>query len=132
MAKFFTYLSIVLLSVSCAPISYIGAAFKPTEKIDVFVDEGAIKRNYSIIGKGYVRGSIALTSPEKVQSNAIEKAREKGADAILVKDYYLPLGYNGVNTTLRTDSIGQGTVTIGSSAISSTNAEFIVLFLKYQ
>src|SRR5687768_11781009 len=114
MSKLYAYLPALLILTSCASkISYVGTTYNPTEKVDVFVDEGAIKRTYSIVGKGYVRGSTALAKPERIQSNAIATARQKGADAILIKDYYLPVPYGSVNHTLRTDRVGKGTITIG-------------------
>jgi hypothetical protein len=132
MSKRYAFLPLILGIASCASrISYVGTAYSPTKKVDIFVDESAIKRTYSIVGKGYLRGNLALTSPEKVQSNAIVKAKEKGADAILLKDYYLPVGYNGISTR-QTDSAGKGSLTVGSSAVAYPGSEFIVLFLKYQ
>ena len=133
MRKHYFYLSLLIVLTSCASnISYIGNSFHPTSKIDVFVDESAIHKNYEIVGKGYVR-NIAVAKPERIQTHAINKAREKGADAILLKDYYVPVVTTGLQTSSRRDSAGRIHTTTGNTAIPvATSSEIVVLFLKYK
>jgi hypothetical protein len=84
------------------------------------------------VGKGYVRSIYAGSRPEQVQTKAIEKARQKGADAVLIKDYFIPVTRTGLQTTLHTDSSGKGVIATGNSSVTqSVNSEFLVLFLKY-
>jgi hypothetical protein len=97
----------------------------------VFVDENAIKRSYDVVGKGYVNSNY-FTKPEHVQIKAIEMGRKKGADAVLIKDYFIPVLGTGIHTTMRSDSIGKSLITTGKSTVSpSVTSEFMVLFLKY-
>lgn len=52
----YIYTSLVLSTIftSCAMrIDYLGSASTPTNNVDVYVDPSAIKRPYTIIGKGY-------------------------------------------------------------------------------
>jgi hypothetical protein len=130
MSKHYIYLCLAIVFSSCATkVGYIGNSYNPTSKVDVFVDEGAIKRNYDIVGKGYVR-SVTITTPEKIQSSAIETAKQKGADAILIKDYLLPV--TGINTSLRTDTLNKALMTVGNTTVQQSSTErFVVLFLKY-
>ena len=132
MIKIYFTLFPVFVFTSCASsINYIGSSYSPTEKIDVFVDEAAIPKNYTIVGKGYVRNRTWST-PENMQTKAIAKARQQGADAVLIKDYYIPV-IPVVNTSIQTDSSGKGRLTIGNAVVPQASApEFIILFLKYK
>jgi hypothetical protein len=133
MKKIYFYSSLILLFSSCSPrINYVGGTSEPTSQVDVFVDEGAIKKDYDIIGKGYVHGLAIHLRIEKVQSKAIEKARKKGADAVLIQDYYIPNTGTSVSSTARKDSVGKGVVTIRNTNIQSTgDSGFNIYFLKY-
>ncbi len=125
---YFTLLPVLAFASCASTLNYIGSSYTPTEKIDVFVDEAAIPKNYTIVGKGYVRNRTWST-PENIQTKAIAKAKQKGADAVLIKDYYVPV----VNTSVQTDSSGKGRLSIGNAVVPQTSApEFIVWFLKYK
>jgi hypothetical protein len=132
MKKIYASTVVLLTLCSCGPkINYLGNHYRPTEKVDVFVDESAIKKSYDIVGKGYVK-SYYLTRPEQVQTKAVETARQKGADAVLIKDYFIPVTHTGLQTILHTDSSGRGVIATGNSSMTqSLGSEFMVLFLKY-
>ena len=128
MRKFYFYCFLVFLS-SCTKINYIGSSYKSTNKVEVFVDEGAIRKKYDIMGKGYLSSGIPA-NPETIQLKAVQKAREKGADAILIKDYYHPV--DNINTTVRTDTTNHGMVSVENTTMRrSSSQDFAVLFLKY-
>ena len=119
---------LILLFLSCTKINYVGNSYDPTNNIEVFVDEGAIKRKYDVVGKGYVQNTT--TTPEKIQIKAIEIAKQRGADAILIKDYLVP--YTGVNTRVRTDTLDKAIINVGNTVVRHGSLpEFVVLFLKY-
>ena len=129
MTKIYVALLTAFALTSCGPsISYIGSTSNPTKNVDVYVEESAIPKEYTVVGKGYVR-YFRNAVPESLQTKAISKARQKGADAILVKDYYVPLNNPGITTSVRKDSSGRGVLTIAPQTLSS---EVIVLFLKYR
>jgi hypothetical protein len=46
-------LSLFICSCSAVSFSYVGSSYTPTKNVDVYVDEAAIKRAYTIIGKVY-------------------------------------------------------------------------------
>lgn len=115
----------------CHQSQLLGNTYNPTENVDLFVDENAIKRSYDVVGKGYVQ-SNHFTKPEHVQIKAIETARKKGVDAVLIKDYFIPVSGTGIHTTMRSDSVGKSLITTGKSTVTpSVTSEFMVLFLKY-
>ena len=82
----------------------------------------------TVVGKGYVQNTT--TTPEKIQIKAIEIAKQRGADAILIKDYLVP--YTGVNTRVRTDTLEKAVINVGNTIVRhGSSPEFVVLFLKY-
>lgn len=118
---------------SCATrVDYIGNAYAPIKQVDVFVTKEAIQKPYDVIGKGYVRMGTAFSSFEKVQKRAVEKARQKGAHAVLVQDYFVLNTDSYISTSFSTDSsknvMGTGTVQT-SPAIGSG---LQVLFIRYR
>jgi hypothetical protein len=119
---------------ACSPvIKYIGSTNTPTSHIDIFVDRDAIKKNYDIVGKGYVHGLAINKQIEKLQDKVIEKAKKKGSDAVLIQDYYVPNTGAIINTSSRTDSISKGLLTIGISSVHTTGTSgYNIFFLKYR
>ena len=82
------------------------------------------------MGKGYVF-HYGHTIPESLQKKAISKAKQKGADAVLFKDVFLPV--TTAPTRSKKDSSGGITVAITPSLpASSASAEMVVFFLKYK
>ena len=133
MQKIYFFSSIILLFTSCSPsINYIGSSNVPTSHIDVYVNEAAIKKNYDIVGKGYVYGITFSKGAEKIQKKAIEKAMKKGADAVLIEDYFVPNTGTLINTTMRSDSLNKSLITSGNTTVQSTGfSGFNIYFLKY-
>ena len=112
-------------------MNYLGTASSPTDNVDVFVDPGAIKKPYTIVGKGYAEGiSISKKSYEIMQKKAIRKAKEKGADAILFQDHYIIYNNMGMQSMTRTDSTGYSLIQ-NSRVTPVVSAKPEILFLKY-
>lgn len=133
MQKIYFFSFIILLFSSCSPaINYIGSTNAPTSHVDVFVNDATIKKNYDIVGKGYVHEITFNKRIEKIQKRAIEKAMNKGADAVLIQDYYVPNTGTSINTTMRSDSLNKGLITVGNTTVQSTGSSgFNIYFLKY-
>jgi hypothetical protein len=133
MIKCYSLLFLLIFCSCGARLNYLGSSFTPTKYVDVYVDASAIKRTYTIIGKGYMEyGFHTKSRIEKMQSKAIEKAQSNGADAVLFQDYIIKRDGTNVQTITKTDSIGKGLVTVETGTIgpiisSGTN----ILFLKY-
>lgn len=133
MFKIYTPLFIIFLTSCTTKIRYIGKSFSPTKNIEVYVTEQSIKRPFEYIGKGYVGGFGVQNNPGKIQQKAEKLGREKGADAVLITDYYIPhTAGTHITSTYRTDSVAPGTVTTGNTFVSPTAVSgYNILFLKY-
>jgi hypothetical protein len=134
MQKNLLFVFSILNFISCSTsINYLGSSSAPTSQVDVYVNEAAIKKAYDIVGKGYVNyGIVNNKTVEKIQNKAIDKAKQKGADAVLIKDYFIPNTGTSINTTTRRDSIAKGVITERNTAVQSTGSSgYTILFLKY-
>ena len=126
------FLLITICLISCnTKIRYIGKTLPPTKNIEVFISEQSIKQPYEYIGKGYLGFH---KNPNKIQEKAEEIARAKGADAVLITDYYIPdTGGTNITTVFKTDSIAKSAVTTANTTISPTSySGYHILFLKYK
>ncbi len=131
---YFTLFFAILISSCGVSLNYLGNSLDKTSHVDVYVDPASIKKNYSVIGKGYEKLSyFSRNGIEKLQVKAIKKAKQKGADAVLFQDYYLIQPGMSINTTTKVDTVSKGVITI-----SNTNASPVfssgrnILFLKYE
>src|SRR5829696_4209657 len=107
MVRFYLLLCLLPLASCGVYINYLGSSYAPTKNVDVYVDAASIKKPYTIVGKAYV-SEHSLYTLEQLQAELVKKAMEKGADAILIQDYYLTHDGYSVNTVTRTDSINKG------------------------
>jgi hypothetical protein len=137
MIKFYLlFISFSLYScftISPQSLEYLGNSFTPTQRVDVYIDVAAIRKPYTVMGKSsYQNRTPFHVSLDTIQKMAVEKAKEKGADAILFQDYIVQNG-TSIETITRTDSIGVMT----PEKVRTTTATPIeiekldILFLKY-
>lgn len=78
-------LVLTIIAFGCARVNYVGRTYVPkTEEVDVFFSKDDIKKEYTVIG--HAIGSGKLVSDNKIREKLIEKAMEKGADAILITE----------------------------------------------
>jgi hypothetical protein len=100
--------------------------------VAVFVDASAIEKPYTIIGKAYPKAGMLGNLPiKRLQAESVEKAKQNGADAVLIQDYtvYDP----SVTSVHKTDSVGKGTVTVANTALHQHSSQrFAITFLKYK
>lgn len=69
----------------CMTTDYVGSTYPATTQVDLFFDEADIARPYTVMGELRVEGNNHLfMRSEKMQRRLIEKARERGADGMLV------------------------------------------------
>ncbi len=125
------FLSILLFSCS-AKIHYVGQASGTTKKVDVYINERSIKRNYDLLGQGYLNIWAAHSKPEKIQKLAEEISMKKGADAVIITNYYIPNTAQSISSTYKTDSMGKGIIITGNTTISPLSSSgFRIFFVKY-
>lgn len=78
-------LASLVVATSCISVDYLGKSYQPTTQVELFFDEHDITKDFEVMG------TINAEMPdwmnmEKMQERLIEKAREKGADAVLIGD----------------------------------------------
>lgn len=78
-----TFVLMLFLVFGCAHINYVGKSYDPTDQIDVFYGEEDITREYTVMGHA-IGGGQLLVSTSKIQRKLVEKAKSKGADAVLI------------------------------------------------
>ena len=78
-----TFVLFMFLVIGCAHINYVGKSYDPTDNIDVYYSEQDITKEYMVMGHA-VGGGQLLVSTSKIQNKLIEKAKSKGADAVLI------------------------------------------------
>lgn len=101
----------VFCTAGCAKVNYVGDEFTPTSSVDVYYSEAAIERAYDLIGHGI--GSGVWVKNNKIQEKLIEEAKEKGADAILIK------------------GLGKSSVLV-ATRLSADEKQMNVVFLRYR
>jgi PBP1b-binding outer membrane lipoprotein LpoB len=129
------FLAVIISSCSAAKFRYVGSKNPPVQKVDVYVDERSIKKQYDIVGKGYAEPNwMRKLDQEKMLEMAIEKAKKNGADAIFFKETFIPTPGTAVNTHTQTDTLGKSVITSSNTSIMPVygylNKE--ILFLKYK
>lgn len=137
MKPIYTLFISVTFFASCGMrIGYLGNTSTPTNHVDVYVEESAIKRPFTVIGKGYPEFlglGEGINSLDKLQKKAVGIARQKGANAVLFKDYYVPGEGSNFYSATRIDSVGKGVVTTTSGSVRPTvTPGRIIYFLRYE
>lgn len=137
MKKIYPCIVSMLLLSSCfsgSRIEYVGAKSPATENVDVYVDEKAITRSYTIMGKGNLQLSrLGRNNSEKLMAMAIQKARENGADAIFYRETFVSSPGTNIVTHSHSDTAGRGINTVSNASISQNPGYFRteILFLRY-
>jgi hypothetical protein len=125
----------VLLTVSCTKIDYVGRSYAPTANVDVYFSLDDIKGEYEVMGH-LTATAGSFTSSEKMQEKIIEKAREKGADAVVILglDVYVKDGGSSWSETTETAATTSGVKTTTSGSESNNTEEMKEItarFIKY-
>jgi hypothetical protein len=134
MARFYTIACCILFScTSTTQVAYIGNSYKPTKKVDVFIDAKSIKKPYTVVGKAMTDiYAYAIRNVERLQEKIIEKAMQNGADAILFQELLILNDGSTITLSSGTDSLGRLAVTDRSNYFNSVySSRREVLFLKY-
>ena len=94
----FAVFTLVLLLNSCSsPIKYFGNSYTSTENVKIYFSKADVGQPYEVMGKIYV-DIPSDTKDSKIQQMILDKAREHGADAIIMGDL----------RTVRTGSVSGG------------------------
>lgn len=77
-------LALTLLIAGCAHLDYVGKTYAPTQNVDVVYSEHDLHREYTVIGQLVATGD-ELVSASKLQDKIVERARQVGADAVIIE-----------------------------------------------
>jgi len=117
---------LVCFSCSVHQHGYLGSSYTPTKNVDVFVDPSSIKKPYTIIGKTYFEPDT-FTNLDRIQQLAIEKAKQKGANAILFQDYL----FQDVGTVRTVSKVDSSSLVRLRTSAPVVTTRLDILFLKY-
>ena len=122
----------VLFVAACAKIDYIGQSYPPTTHVDLYFSEADIRENYRVMGHIIAQASEGI-SVERLQKKLEAKAREEGADGIVIHEFdRIQTG----ETTTYNEETRQGETKRSIAAITITSAEeerqIRALFIKYE
>lgn len=70
----------------CISVSYEGKTFQPTDKVEVYMEKKDVPENLTVIGKAVAYAPSENYSFSEIKKKLIEKAKAKGADAILIRE----------------------------------------------
>jgi hypothetical protein len=122
----------LLVVAACAHVDYIGESYPPTSHVDVFFAEDDVRQEYKVMGK-VVATANDLVSAEKLQAKIMQKAQDKGADAVVLTGLDRYKSGESTDYHERTESKGRRTTTSGHSTTSSEEKKEIqALFIKYR
>ena len=127
---------IAIMSISCTKIDYVGKSYAPTANVDIYFSLDDVKGSYEVMGH-LTATAGSFVSSEKMQEKILEKARKKGADAVVILglDHYVTDGGSSWSETTETKDTGDGTKTTTSGSASSGTEEMKEItarFIKYK
>ena len=76
----------ILFVTACAKIDYIGQSYSPTTHVDLYFSEADIREDYQVMGHVIAQANEGI-SVENLQKKLEAKAREKGADGIVIHGF---------------------------------------------
>ena len=136
----FKHLAVLLIIAiclsACTKIDYIGEEYPPTTHVDLFFDMNDVTREHKVMGNLIATADDGVSS-EKMQKKIMEKARQKGADAVVIMGFDK---YQSGETTSYRETTEEGETKKGKSkttttATSSTSVkekkQIKAVFIKY-
>ena len=122
----------LVLVFACTKIDYVGESYAPTSQVDMYFSEDEVTIEYRVMGRMVAHANDAV-SAEKMQKKMMKKAREKGADGIII------LGlerYQSGETTTHTDDTKdtkKGSRTTGvTKTATQFEKEIKAILIKYK
>ncbi len=128
--------TLLLLIAGCTKIDYVGEEYAPTSTVDLYFADADVGRDYKVMGH-LVATAGDIVSAEKMQKKVMQKAREKGADGVIILglDRYTAgqsTNYSEKSVTEDKKNKTQTTTTGSSSTSSEEKKEIRATFIKYK
>ncbi len=120
-------LAVLVVLIGCTSINYLGESYPPTEHVDLYFSEADIDSEYTVVGRivATANASEMLYSSDKFTQAILKKAREKGADGVVILGFGQVL--TGTTTTRhrteKTEEKGDKTITREHETVSSSSEE---------
>ncbi|UCF78371.1 MAG: hypothetical protein JSW03_09780 [Candidatus Eiseniibacteriota bacterium] len=126
----------VLCLAGCATIDYVGREYPPTSHVDIYFSLDEVSRDYEVMGHVIATGN-AMVSAEKMQEQMLEKARQKGADAIVILGFERYISgesskYTETTETSVEDDKTEETTTAVTKTTTEETKEVKATLLKYR
>ncbi len=123
---------LVLFVAACAKIDYIGQAYPPTTHVDLYFSEDDVREDYQVMGHAVAQAGEFL-STENLQKQLEAKARERGADGMIIHGF--DRIQTGETTTYSEETKRRGKKH-STTAVTTTNTEeerqIKAIFIKYK
>ena len=136
----FKHLAVLLIIAiclsACTKIDYIGEEYPPTTHVDLFFDMNDVTREHKVMGNLIATADDGVSS-EKMQKKIMEKARQKGADAVVIMgfDKYQSGESTNYRETTEEGKTKKGKSKTTTTATSSTSVkekkQIKAVFIKY-
>jgi len=124
---------LVLGSLGCAQIDYIGDTLPTTNHVDVYFDQADVEYDYRVIGRIVARSPGEFYDNDKLMNKIKEEAMKHGGDAVVV------IGFGHIATGSSTEHTTTTTETDKGSVVRETGSESVeekkqveVLVLRYK
>ena len=123
MKKLLVLVALVMVLASCTKIDYVGEEYPPTDHVDLYFSTSDAPAGHKVMG--YIVASAPdMVSAEKMQKKMMEKAREKGADGLIIEGLQRYQAGSNTNynesSTEKTDSKGKTKTTTSGNSSTST------------
>jgi hypothetical protein len=95
--------AVLIILLGCTTINYIGESYPPTQHVDLYFSEEDIEKEYNVVGRiiATANSSEDVYSSDKFTKAILKKAREKGADGVVIFEF-------GISTRTSTVTTGDG------------------------
>ena len=85
----------------CTTTDYLGKTYPPTQRADVFFSPQDVRRSYEVMGEIRAQADD-IVSFQSIQQKLVQEAMQKGADAILIKNFHtIQTGFSTVENKIQ-------------------------------
>ena len=135
MMRLATTALLTCLATGCATVDFVGQSYPPTSHVDVFFAEKDVPREYEIIGKVLASGD-EYVSASSLNTKLMARAREKGADAVIILEVSrTPMKTSPEvteTTTISNDDKGKTITKTATAMTPADHNEIRALFIRYK
>lgn len=126
------FVVLILLIAGCTKINYIGEQYPPTTHVDMYFSEEDVEKEYKVMGHVEVIAG-EFVDVDKMQKDLMEKAREVGADGVIILglDEYVT-GQRSSWSESTVDKEHSSTTSGSTSSTPIKEKKIKSLFIKYK